>query len=248
MTSALSQGRKRRPSRAHEKLTAQYEGPYRELRGLSLEALIQRFNAPCPEGKEYAAGYYLEIGYLIWRTKRGARFLLQQLGPSDPDRVRAAVFALGLKTRSRNTVPMLLRFSRDTRPMVRAEAIDGLRHNRYRKALKEIRPLCSHKNPYVVGAAFRYVSAFDRKRAIPLLLDALRRPNQIIRQNACDLLEELGAVDAIPSIIPLVRDRNPFTRDAAKWAVRSLLGRLPIFRGLTLGQIEDACRDLRRCL
>jgi hypothetical protein len=35
---------------------------YPELDRLNLDELIACFNAPAPEGEEYAAGYYFEVG------------------------------------------------------------------------------------------------------------------------------------------------------------------------------------------
>lgn len=201
-------------------------GLYRELEKLSLPALVIRFKGRCPEGSQYAAGYRLEIASLIKaRGPRGIKFLREELRGRDAARVRAAIFALTSNGRPALNPRALLAFLRDKRGPVVAEAIDSLAHLQYGKAKAKVRPLISKGSPYVVGAALRYVSALDKRTAKPLLLKALRHRSFVVRDNACDLLDELNAADAIPHMTPLLRDPHRFTRQAARTAIRNLRAR-----------------------
>lgn len=121
----------------------------------------------------------------------------------------------------------LLRFLADGRGFVVAEALDGLTNLKYRKALEKVRSLSSGSNPFVVGAALRHISAFDKRAARPLLLKALRHRSFIVKGNACDLLDSLNVTEAIPHLIPLLRDKHSFTRLAARTAIKNLRENTP---------------------
>src|SRR2546427_4463503 len=203
-------------------------GVYPELHTLGLAELVQRFFSPPPEGDAYADSYYLEVAeHLGTCEEKGGEFLRQQLSHPDGNRARAALFALSARAGSPETVPLLLRCLHDPRPLIVAEAIDGLRHNGWQMAMDQIIPLVAHASPAVVGAALRYISAFDRDRAVPLLCQALRHSEALVRENACDELDQLEALEAIPALLPLLEDPHPQVRQAAQTALDNLRGVQP---------------------
>ena len=198
-------------------------GIYPELEKLRLEALIERFQSQPLEGKEYASGYYMEIAERICEYgEEGVGFLKQQLSNPNVARVRAVLFALSVKKLRPDTLPVLMSALNDRRPLVVAEDIDGLRHNGYQEAMEQIVLLISHPSPYVAGAALRFVSAFDRDQAIPLLLNTLKHPHFVLRENACDELGNLEVIEAIPDLTRLLNDPHPYVRQAAQTALEEL--------------------------
>lgn len=200
-------------------------GVYPELQTLGLEELVQRFLSPPPEEEVYADSYYVEVAeHLRTYEGKGIEFLRQQLSQPDINRARAALFALSARAKSPETVPLLLRCLHDPRPLIVAEAIDGLRHNGWQMAMDQIIPLVAHASPAVVSAALRYISAFDRARAMPLLYQALQHPEALVRENACDELDQLEALEAISALLPLLEDPHPQVRQAAQTALDNLRG------------------------
>ena len=198
-------------------------GIYPELETLGLEELMGCFQALPPEEEEYAAGYYLEVAERLCQCgEKGVQFLKQQLSNPDVNRVRAALAALSERVSSPDTVTLLLTYLSDSRPLVAAEAIDGLRHNDFHMAMEQIIPLISHTSPYIVGAALRFVSAFNRDRAVPLLLNALKHPAFLVRETACDELSNLEVIEAIPELIRLLGDSHPHVCQAARTALEDL--------------------------
>src|SRR5712692_2913083 len=137
---------------------------YQELEALGLEELKKRLLSPCPDGDEYAVCYYQEVAYMICKQEdAGIQFLRQQLSNPEENRVRAALFALGTAKARPDTVSLLVSYLADRRPMILAEAMDGLTHHGYREAIERIVPfILESSDPYVIGAALRYVSASDR--------------------------------------------------------------------------------------
>jgi HEAT repeat protein len=197
---------------------------YPGLENLQLESLIERFQSPSPDEKKYRADYYMEIAERICESEDGRRFLKQQVSHPDTARVRAALFALSEKSSTHNVVPLLLNALNDSRPLVVAEAIDGLRYIGYQTAMEQLVALISHPSPYVVGAALRFIGAFDRDRAIPLLLNALAHPHFIVRENACDAVGDLEAIEAMSEVTQLLDDPHPDVREAARTALEDLKG------------------------
>ena len=59
-------------------------------------------------------------------------------------------------------------------------------------------------------------------KALPLLIEALKDPDFIVRENAADELGELYEVEAIPYLHQLLRDSHPHVRQAAQTAIEML--------------------------
>ncbi len=58
--------------------------------------------------------------------------------------------------------------------------------------------------------------------AVPLLVDALHDDGSIVRENAVDELDWLGAAEALSALRPLTGDPDPHVRQAAETAVANL--------------------------
>jgi hypothetical protein len=194
---------------------------YRELEQLDLAALTDRFGKPAPEGEEYAAVYYEELASLIRRQgEKGASFLWAEINAADNPRLRAILFAL---TEPPNQDPRLkerlLSYLNHPEPMIIAEAVDGLARINANNALHRVQRLHGHPSPYVRGAVLRYLRHVDPEQALPVLIDALKDADFIVRENAADELGELRAVEAIPHLRLAEKDPHPDVREAARTAI-----------------------------
>lgn len=158
----------------------------------------------------------------------GADFLLQRLPGADAERARAILLGLTavptevLARRKERFGKVLREHLQDERPLVVAEAIDGLRLLGFKEAMPDVAPLLQHASPYVAGSVLRFLSRHDPVQAHPLLLAALDSPEPLVRQNAIDELEELACVEALPRLRTLVADRDELVRQAAQTAVAHL--------------------------
>lgn len=198
---------------------------YPELRDLDLPALSERFRGIAPDGREYAYPFYAEVASLIRNQgKAGITFLLDEIGRASADRLRAILFALTRQPKLRHPALLdLLRSSlRDERPLVVAEAVDGLWSQGKRNMTYEVLSLQNHSSPYVRGAVLRFVSHLTPRCAPLLLIAALKEPDPIVRQNAVDELHRLGVTGAIAHLRPLLQDEDPDVRQAARTAVEDL--------------------------
>lgn len=205
-------------------------GIYPELDGLSLDELFERFHGPPPDGPQYAFTYYSEIAWLMRQFgEDAARFLLNQAGSADTARLRAALFGLAsIELNDPCIRDVLICHLRDRSALIIAEAIDGLAHRGVREVADKVLAYRAHRSPFVRGAVLRYVSNVLPDTARPLLLEALNDPHYVVRENAVDELDSLGAVDAIPAIRPLLNDSHKHVREAATTAIENLESELTV--------------------
>ena len=200
-------------------------GLYPELRGLHLEQLVERFAAPAPDGQAYAYPFYAEVASLIRRRGRGGiDYLLRAIDGADDDHLRAILFALGQRPRLKGVglTKVLRLFLHDERPLIVAEAIDGLWSRADKDARYDMLAQREHSSPYVRGAVLRFISHLYPRCAPLLLVGALRDADHIVRENAVDELHRLGAVETVPHLRPLLRDSHPHVRQAAQTAIEGL--------------------------
>lgn len=197
---------------------------YRELEQLNLAALIDRFHRPAPEGEEYAAVYYEEVASLIRRQgPEGVDFLWAEMNMADVPRLRAILFALTEPAKKDPRLQKsLLSYLKHEEPSIVAQAVDGLARVRAKDALDTVWRLRDHPSPYVRGAVLRFLRQTDPDRALPALLEALKDPDFIVRENAADELGELHAVEAISDLRLAERDPHPDVREAARTAIEIL--------------------------
>lgn len=160
-------------------------GAYPELDNLP-DAPIARWHAPAPDGMGRRA-----LPSSSWQREE-----------ADATRWRAALLGLTLPPRLPDPAlrDLLLDALDDRHPAIVAEAIDGLWNQGCDDARERVLPLRDHPAPHVRAAILRYMSHLHPDDARPLLLAALRDPDPLVRENALDELDELGAGDV----------RNPF--------------------------------------
>jgi hypothetical protein len=201
----------------------------RELEGHSLEELLETLDSGAVGAPQGERAFWLqEAARLVAEREGGLDLLLERLQGGDEDRLRAILLGLSfippatLAGRREEVGQLLLAHTQDPRPLIVAEAVDSLRHLGYAEAQAQIAPLLRHSSPHVVGAVLRFLSRYDPEAARPLLLDALRSPDPIIRQNGIDELDELGCVEALPAVRLLLTDPDEDVRQAAQTAVANL--------------------------
>lgn len=196
---------------------------YPELREKDLEGLKTCFQSPAPKEEE-ATAYYQEVAHLIAsRGEEGRQYLARAVDGADQPQLRGIIFGLG-EGPDKNPLSrdILFRFLRDERPLIVAEAIDGLRNQGYRDVLDVVLPLYEHPSPYVKGSVLRFVASQDPTRANDLLFKALKDPSFIVRENAADELGELRQQESIELLRPLLEDPHPHVRQAAESAIETI--------------------------
>jgi len=205
---------------------------YPELDNVSLHALLRLFGEPAPDGAEYAASYYEEVTTEISQHRpEGLDWLLDALGyfpyaNEDGVRTRAILLAVtqtDLTGADRFRVEYLLpQYLHDPRPLVVAEAIDGLWRQNIPLALAKVLALQGDASPDIRASALRYLSHIYPDEARQCLLIALNDKDPIVRETAIDELDWLGDAEAVPSISSLLEDPNPDVHEAAETAVANL--------------------------
>lgn len=201
---------------------------YPEFDHLNLEELIARFQKPLLEEEDEEFLYYSELALLIEKQGEGGiAFLLAQLQKVDTPKLVGILFALTeTSPKDIQLNNLLVTYLHDSRPMVIAEAINGLSRLGEKDNIDQVLALREHPSPYVRGSVLRFMAHLDRERALPLLLQGLKDPHFIVRENAADELGELEAVGSIPELYQLLVDSHPHVRQAAQTAIEMLEGRI----------------------
>ncbi len=206
---------------------------YPELDGIDrFEELLGLFDQEYPpEGieKKGCELWYHEIAIKIAQLgKPGIDALIKRIGKVDPAKLRGILlsFSFVSKQELQQRLPqfrqILLSFLYNDNPLVAAEAIDRLNHLDCKDLINQIFPLVNHSSPYVVGSVLRFISSHDPEAAKPLLLEALKSEQRIIRSVAIDQLDEMECFEAINHIRPLLNDQDEYVREAANTAVANL--------------------------
>ncbi|MGB3692930.1 MAG: HEAT repeat domain-containing protein, partial [Spirulinaceae cyanobacterium] len=117
---------------------------------------------------------------------------------------------------------LLSQYLRDKRPIIVAEAIDGLTKQNETTAISEVSALLNSQSPYIRNSVLRYLSKLYPEQAFPLLKEALQDPDYLVRENAVDELGELDKPEAIAYLVPLTKDPHPDVRQAVETAIDML--------------------------
>jgi HEAT repeats len=195
-----------------------------ELDPLSLEDLARRFEEECPDGKEYASGYYAEVAFRIaGKGQPGVEWLGDRLDQVEGERLSAILFAL-TATPLRNHIigERLAGYLGDRRPVVVAAAVDGLCRQGNKEVKDRVVALVHHPDAFVRGSVLRYLARLYPESAAPTLFDALHDPHYIVRENAIDELDDMSCAEATQLIQPLIQDPHPDVRQAAQTAFAHL--------------------------
>lgn len=203
-------------------------GAFPEFDSLPLTELRARFRAPPPEDPD------IEGDFLLWYEElavsirerdpdEGARFLRGEVAGADRDRLTAILLALTWFGESDGAhADLLIEAFDHPDEHVAAEAIDGLAMLGGSGLTERVMARGADHRPLVRGAVLRFVGKVVPHRAPALLLDALRDPHYIVRENAIDELHELDYRPALVRIEPLCRDPHPDVRQAALTAIADL--------------------------
>ncbi len=202
---------------------------YPELDGLSMQELVQYFTGAPLDGPEYTAAYYEEVAAQISQHKHdGIPWLFSALHNRslDTDHVRAILLALAqssIEDGARIVLQdALLAALDDPRPLVVAEAIDGLWRQDMKVARDRILSLENDPSPSVRASVLRFLSHVYPGAARRALRRGLLDASPLVRETAIDELDWLGDLKAMGSIAPLLQDVDPAVREAAATAVANV--------------------------
>ncbi len=199
---------------------------YPELDHLTLKELIECFQGQPFEGEDPSI-YYLELTILIKNQgDAGIDYLYRAIDKADVQRVRGIIFALTDSSLEREKLlSLLLKYLENQHSLISAEAIDGLRRLEEKNAINQVLAMLGHSSPYIRGSVLRFVAKLHPDKALPILLDKLKDPHYIVRENAVDELDELGIPSLVTYLEPLLLDNHPDVKQAAQTAILNLLNR-----------------------
>jgi HEAT repeats len=198
---------------------------YPELDNLNLTKLINCFHKNLSAHESDNFTYFGEVALRIRQQgKVGIDFLLEELDKANLDQLRGIILALTFPPPVEHAAlrDKLLSYLCDQRPLIVADAVDGLRFLGATDAADAVLPLRTHPDPYVRGSVLRFISHLFPLSAPTVMLEALQDPDYIVRENAIDELDELGVTEAIPYIRPFLSDPHHDVVQAAKTAIRNL--------------------------
>jgi hypothetical protein len=202
-----------------------------ELEGMPLPGLMQSLVPDQSRLDDPAESelWLQEVAVRIAKTgQEGLTFLIHSIPGADKCRVRAILLAFAFlpaavaKNNLGELKEILTSFLGSDEPLIVAQAIDGLKSLGFTDVLADILSLRTHPSPYVVGSDLRYLARHYPEKAKPILLESLRSPESIVRQNAIDELEELEMVEAVPQLRSLAHDPDVDVRQAAQTALANL--------------------------
>ncbi len=161
------------------------------------------------------------------------------LGADSRELVRGAVLRFARRIVPDRAPALLLDALTDPHYIVRWNAVDELGELGYTPALARIEAMCADPDPHVRQAALSAIANLGaRDRAVPLLLEALRDPHHLVRENAVREVGELDYTAALPRIEELCADPHPDVRHEAL-AVVDKLGPPGTAIPLLLGALRD---------
>ncbi len=199
---------------------------YPELDKLNLPELIACFQKTPPEEESETSIYFEEVALLIrQQSKAGIDFLFEEIDKTNSAiRLRAIIFALTFPPPVENSAlkNIVISYLSDERPLLVAEAVNGLAFLGATDTADAVLPLRTHPNPYIKGSVLRFISRLFPKEAPPILLEALQDPHYIVKETAIDKLDDLGVIEAIPYIRPFLSDPHPDVVEAAQTAISNL--------------------------
>jgi len=147
------------------------------------------------------------------------------LGADPRELVRGAVLRFASEVVPDRAPSLLLAALTDPHYIGRANAISELEDLGYTAALVRIEALCADPAPLVRQVALSAIANLGgRERAVPFLLDALRDPHHLVRENSVRELAELECTAALPHIKALSADPDPDVRFEALSAIPKLGG------------------------
>jgi hypothetical protein len=209
------------------------------LEATKLTKLISLFKSEPTDGELFADSYYQDITDRIFQQGNEGWIYLEEVLPFydrqsrdnhldvlSQARVRAILFALSQAKSPRKKTEVtgvLESYLEDSRPIIVAEAIDGLRHQKSRKYNIRVLSLLNHSSPFVRGSVLRFFAALYPEQALLILLRSLDDIDAIVRENAVDELGDLGDEVAIAPLKALLeKEKEENVREAIETALEIL--------------------------
>ena len=150
-------------------------------------------------------------------------YLLDNIKNYSGMRKRAAIFGLGSSlVKDEKITKEILLATHDTDPLVVSRAINALIDLEHKQYWSHIQPLLNNESPFVKGAVLTYARYVEAEKVYELLVSSLTDTHYIVREYAIDELAELGNIEAIEKIKPLLNDVHPHVRQAAESAIKEL--------------------------
>lgn len=203
---------------------------YKELVGLENDKLLELFFEEKSENSEeddFGFFYYSDIAYLLFEKdgEIAIKLLFDNLSViKDAEQLRALISVVGCSQNKDLYTEFLASFLNDQRPLIVGEAIYSLARLGAKEYFPQILDLYDGVNSpaFVKSNTLVYVRRLYPEVARDFLIKALNDTEALVRESACDELEELGDKSAIPFIVPLIKDEVANVRQAAETAVCNL--------------------------
>ena len=200
---------------------------YPELDNLDMTKLINCFHKTFTDDESDNFSYFSEVALRIREQgKAGIDFLFEESERTnlELEQLRGIILALTFlpPVEHPSLRGILLSYLHDRRPLIVADAVDGLAFLGATDTADAILPLRTHPDPYIRGSVLLFISRLFPKEAPPILLEALEDPHYIVKENAIDELDDLGVIEAIPYIRPFLSDPHPYVVEAAQTAISNL--------------------------
>lgn len=195
---------------------------YPEFKGLALDELVHLFRGPADEpdeGPGTTFTYYSELAVLIREAgDEGLAFLMDERAQAEGDRLAAVLFGLSWRE-AEPTAParVFVPYLAHPESFIVQEAIDSLAAIGAYAERERVLELRTHPSPYVRRAVLRYLARLFPAEARPVLRRALGEPD--LRFSAVNELDDMGDVESLPLIGPLLRDPDADVRAIALWFV-----------------------------
>ncbi|MGB3545854.1 MAG: HEAT repeat domain-containing protein [Saprospiraceae bacterium] len=161
---------------------------------------------------------------IVSKGIKGINFLINHSPVSNIVQLRGTIFALG----NQNEVDVsdfLYKYLYDSNPLLISETIDALSKLNNTDKTNVIKSyLQNHPNEYVKGSVLRYLYKIGDKDIFNILSTSLFNTNAIVRENAADLLDELGEDKAIPILLQALKlENNSDAKQAIKTALQNII-------------------------
>ncbi|MBI4774965.1 MAG: HEAT repeat domain-containing protein [Deltaproteobacteria bacterium] len=152
---------------------------------------------------------------LLESPKAGER-ILPFLDSKDTETKKAAVICLG-KLGYAQAAGALLHVLQDKNPIIRREAVIALNHIKVNEAIPAFVERMKDPRPEVrsVAAVALGNTATKEEGVITVLREALGDSSWEVRKAAVDALSNLGAVDAMDAVMPLIADSDEKVKRSA---------------------------------
>lgn len=200
-----------------------------QVRGLSVEELVELFEQR--DTSRSLDDAFAEVADALAATAGGREYLfavadrvVDRAGrPIDAERLRAALFGLGASDPvPPDVIALFQRYLGDDRPLVVAEAIDGLTQSADEGSRRVVLGHLAHPAPEVRSAALRFAVRVEPELARGLLLEALNDRHALVRETAVDALHESLGEEAQPFLKRLAGDPSGRVREAVRYALTDL--------------------------